>query len=511
MIVICHDKTKARSRSMTAITGAVELWLFFFIAVVSSQEESSRTPELSPYDAKDTILYQSSDSNNYLYQSSDSHFWSFVGCYGLDFAVKDDIYVRNAIATDEYFRGSLYDCTLWAIDLNLDTIGMFNNGSCWGHRGGKLAIMGTKLTNPHTVGIGSIEMGGGNEITWMPCVYRLITAADLSLTITTSAAGADDIKRRVSLFNSPLEEMRSAIYSTEARNQLFSQYYGSSDDINICIASFSKEFVEAPLLHPFCPKLTDIIGFEHSKVQERQLPEYLVRSTLNHRISIIDFYNYEESWESSAHVEWTDEYLEQSYKKGYCFGSRVCNYCSLNCESLFEKYSDYLTNKIGVVIGSSTPWLESSIIKAGINHLFTVEYRHILSKVSSLTTFHPKQLASLMRSNAWVPVDVAFSFSSIEHSGLGRYGDPLHAQGDLISINQIMCLIKPGGLLFLAVPVGTDCFVFNAHRIYGRHRLPLLLKGWDLVDVIGDFNFDQKTPIQSDSYTEPILILRKPL
>jgi hypothetical protein len=36
--------------------------------------------------------------------------------------------------------------------------------------------------------------------------------------------------------------------------------------------------------------------------------------------------------------------------------------------------------------------------------------------------------------------------------------------------------IKPGGLLF-AVPTGRDKVLFNNARIYGRHRLPLLMAG----------------------------------
>jgi hypothetical protein len=37
--------------------------------------------------------------------------------------------------------------------------------------------------------------------------------------------------------------------------------------------------------------------------------------------------------------------------------------------------------------------------------------------------------------------------------------------------------IKSGGLPFLAVPTGRDKVLFNNARIYGRHRLPLLMAG----------------------------------
>ncbi|CAI6012862.1 unnamed protein product [Closterium sp. NIES-65] len=50
---------------------------------------------------------------------------------------------------------------------------------------------------------------------------------------------------------------------------------------------------------------------------------------------------------------------------------------------------------------------------------------------------------------------------------------------------MIRGLLKPGGLFFLGVPVGNDTLVFNAHRVYGPIRMPLLLEGWELLDVFG--------------------------
>lgn len=42
--------------------------------------------------------------------------------------------------------------------------------------------------------------------------------------------------------------------------------------------------------------------------------------------------------------------------------------------------------------------------------------------------------------------------------------------------------LSPHGLLYLAVPVGRDRVYWNAGRVYGHIRLPLLLKGWGLVE-----------------------------
>eukprot|EP00479_Gromia_sphaerica_P008786 TRINITY_DN3492_c0_g1_i2.p1 TRINITY_DN3492_c0_g1~~TRINITY_DN3492_c0_g1_i2.p1 ORF type:complete len:117 (+),score=15.81 TRINITY_DN3492_c0_g1_i2:118-468(+) len=85
--------------------------------------------------------------------------------------------------------------------------------------------------------------------------------------------------------------------------------------------------------------------------------------------------------------------------------------------------------------------------------------------------------------------DFAASFSSIEHSGLGRYGDPLDPAGDFKAMAQVSCMVKPGGFFFFTVPFGFDCIEFNSHRIYGPVRLPYMLENWRVVDYVGTANF----------------------
>ena len=83
--------------------------------------------------------------------------------------------------------------------------------------------------------------------------------------------------------------------------------------------------------------------------------------------------------------------------------------------------------------------------------------------------------------------DAAISFSSIEHAGLGRYGDALSPYGDFDAVKQVHCMLKPGGLFLLGLPTshdGSSYIEFNAHRIYGKKRLDLLLKDWTLLEVV---------------------------
>lgn len=54
----------------------------------------------------------------------------------------------------------------------------------------------------------------------------------------------------------------------------------------------------------------------------------------------------------------------------------------------------------------------------------------------------------------------------IEHIRLGRYGDPLDANGDLKAFDELIRVLAKGGNLLIVVPVGKPRICFNAHRIY---------------------------------------------
>jgi hypothetical protein len=120
--------------------------------------------------------------------------------------------------------------------------------------------------------------------------------------------------------------------------------------------------------------------------------------------------------------------------------------------------------------------------------------------------------------------DVVVAMSTVDHSGLGRYGEPVDSEGDLETMEWIDYLLKEklqrcevtergkdnqedgedrdgnddkpqkkeekkkkkkmlleeeeGGTVLLSLPIGQDAVVYNLQRIYGRQRLPYLLQRW---------------------------------
>jgi SAM-dependent methyltransferase len=56
---------------------------------------------------------------------------------------------------------------------------------------------------------------------------------------------------------------------------------------------------------------------------------------------------------------------------------------------------------------------------------------------------------------------------TVEHIGLGRYGDPIDYDGDLKAMHELARVLKPGGCLLFVTPIGKTARIqFNAHRIY---------------------------------------------
>jgi hypothetical protein len=52
--------------------------------------------------------------------------------------------------------------------------------------------------------------------------------------------------------------------------------------------------------------------------------------------------------------------------------------------------------------------------------------------------------------------DAVVTYSSLEHGGLGRYGDELNPWADLIAMAKAWCLTKSGGRMLIGLPTGPD-------------------------------------------------------
>jgi hypothetical protein len=79
-----------------------------------------------------------------------------------------------------------------------------------------------------------------------------------------------------------------------------------------------------------------------------------------------------------------------------------------------------------------------------------------------------------------VQFDWVINASTIEHVGLGRYGDPVGPDLDLQAMAKLRGLMKPGGIQLMTCPIGKDASIGHWHRVYGAERLPRLLEGYQV-------------------------------
>lgn len=103
--------------------------------------------------------------------------------------------------------------------------------------------------------------------------------------------------------------------------------------------------------------------------------------------------------------------------------------------------------------------------------------------------------------------DLVSSISTVEHAGLGRYGDRIDPAGDFRLVKGIADIIKPGGIFICSVPVGPGCVVYNLNRIYSEFRLNILFKDFELIEKV--YAGKKYEPEVGDDSFQPIYVLRK--
>jgi len=83
---------------------------------------------------------------------------------------------------------------------------------------------------------------------------------------------------------------------------------------------------------------------------------------------------------------------------------------------------------------------------------------------------------------------------ALEHFGLGRYGEPLDALGHVKGFENLVRILRKGGILYLGVPIGPERVDFNAHRVFHINTILDLAKAslelvrFSYVDDAGDFH-----------------------
>lgn len=182
---------------------------------------------------------------------------------------------------------------------------------------------------------------------------------------------------------------------------------------------------------------------------------------------------------------WNEDYVEDMKKK--CSDGTLDGTYGKEETARLKKGIDFMKNHIlggrVLVIGSENPWVEACVLAAGAANVTTLEYGFIQSTHPQIIAYTPNKMRELYLSNQLQQFDAVVTFSSVEHSGLGRYGDALNPWGDLQTLARAWCVSKPEAALILGVPGiefenPGDSIDFNGHRVYGPVMYSQLFANW---------------------------------
>lgn len=181
---------------------------------------------------------------------------------------------------------------------------------------------------------------------------------------------------------------------------------------------------------------------------------------------------------------WTRRLVDSMIKQALA-GTLGGNYGRAQTNHLIEGLRRmHLYNKTVLVIGSENPWVEACVLAVGAGEVHTLEYGLLNSMHPQIKTFTPDEFRRRVLDNSIVKYDRIVTFSSIEHSGLGRYGDALNPWGDLQTMARMWCIANDDAQALVGVP-GDTCFggmpelIFNAHRCYQGHTWTHLTANWE--------------------------------
>ena len=169
-------------------------------------------------------------------------------------------------------------------------------------------------------------------------------------------------------------------------------------------------------------------------------------------------------------------------------------YQELNHRKNFEIHEEFMWPVIGEKYAENGAmgnyfwqdlWAAKKIIRSGVKEHYDIGSRvdgfiaHLLAadvkvKVIDIRPF-PAQVENLYTIVDDATIlnqfedDSVLSMSalcSLEHFGLGRYGDPVDPEACFKCFDNIQKKLKKGGRLYLSLPIGKERVEFNAHRVF---------------------------------------------
>lgn len=156
-----------------------------------------------------------------------------------------------------------------------------------------------------------------------------------------------------------------------------------------------------------------------------------------------------------------EQYLWPVLKDKYAPAGRVGNYfwqdlwaARLIIEQGTKEHFD---------IGSRIDGFIAHLLAAGID-VRMIDIREFPEKIENLHTIVDDATNLLQIEDE--SVGSMSALCSLEHFGLGRYGDPIDPEACFKCFKNIQRKMKQGGHLYISLPIGKERVEFNAHRVF---------------------------------------------
>ncbi len=175
-----------------------------------------------------------------------------------------------------------------------------------------------------------------------------------------------------------------------------------------------------------------------------------------------------------------------------------------NFDAHYIYHTSWAARKLKEISPTKHIDISSSLYFSGIVSAFIpvdfYDYRPADLKLSGLTSRHADLTNLDFSDNSIASLSC---MHTVEHIGLGRYGDKFDPDGDLKAISELKRVLSKEGSLLFVVPVGKPKIEFNAHRIYSFEQIAdyfkeLTLKEFSLITDNGDFIEDANPKLVND-------------
>jgi SAM-dependent methyltransferase len=178
--------------------------------------------------------------------------------------------------------------------------------------------------------------------------------------------------------------------------------------------------------------------------------------------------------ESEMRVRGFEEIFEERYTEA---ASHPKDYKDCECE-FASKHIKSINPKDILDIGSYRLYIIGLLAYYNISTIDVRERSQTLENEVSHTC-DAKRL--MLPNNSF---DMVVSLNSIEHFGLGRYGDTFDGDADVKAVHEMIRVLKIGGYLLFTTTItqGAPSIAFNAHRIYNYKMIKYFCRNLDPVE-----------------------------